>query len=110
MDLWGVVVAPRAKEPIVGEALRDLEAKLRERFITFAVEHMPQAALVVLLRVQAESEEDARAAAVFIVEEAAKECQLEVRPAALPFTGDGHSVTQRRCQRGQDIEGLRGVA
>jgi hypothetical protein len=24
--------------------------------------------------------------------------------------GDGHSVTQRRCQRGQDIEGLRGVA
>lgn len=47
MDLWDVVVAPRAKEPIVGEALRDLEAKLRERFITFAVEHMPQAALVV---------------------------------------------------------------
>jgi len=40
MDLWDVVVAPRAKEPIVGEALRDLEAKLRDRFITFAMEHM----------------------------------------------------------------------
>lgn len=82
MDLWDVVVAPRAKEPIVGEALRDLEAKLRERFITFAMEHMPQAALVVQVRVQAQSEEDARAAAVLILEEAAKECQLEVRPAA----------------------------
>jgi hypothetical protein len=45
MDLWDVVVAPRAKEPIVGEGLRDLEARLGERFITFAMEHMPQAAL-----------------------------------------------------------------
>jgi hypothetical protein len=82
MDLWDVVVAPRAKQPIVGEALRDLEAKLRERFMTFAMEHMPQAALVVQLQVEAESEEGARAAAVLVVEEAAKECQLEVRPAA----------------------------
>jgi hypothetical protein len=82
MDLWDVVVAPRAKEPIVGEGLRDLEARLGERFITFAMEHMPQAALVVQVRVQAQSEEDARPAAVLIVEEAAKECQLEIRPAA----------------------------
>jgi hypothetical protein len=62
--------------------LRELEATLRERFITFAMEHMPQAALVVQLRVQANSEEEARAAALLVVEEAALECHLEVRPAA----------------------------